>query len=204
MSRICLMVLVVAALACLQATMNIHHVAVGVASTHTSQAACGGASSCAMDYPGGYCTIHQALGMCVTHSCRATTITYPPVIPSGSSYTITTYDCNKMGVRELRYIWWNCTSVSYLLLQTFSSTTCGPPTPGECFEKTVCADDCKANAIGVMMCQKKFPIQNFPIYEGFFDETLGDGVGCTIDSFAATSRPSTTIASVLPSFTSVR
>ena len=200
MSRISLMVLGFIAIVCVHVAMTAPRVSVGEASARASSIARGGAAACAMDYPGGFCAIDVPLGACSAHVCDRIVTTAPGA--GSAPLTYVTYECNRMGVFPDRIMWWHCLSTNLPPFLLFSSTTCGPPTPGWCYEKKACDNDCLLNAAGVRMCQLKLPAPNFAIHAGFFEEQLGDGVYCMIiiGANAPTKRPRSMMASALPSF----
>lgn len=199
MSRNYVMMMLCVGLVLCHAAMDTNRVTVDAASVETSSAVRGGATTCAIDLPGGWCWATSPEAECQDQACTLIVVTTTNI--AGNVSTTFSHSCQEVGKIRFRWFWSVCTYMSTPPFFSFPSTTCGPPTPGKCFQMKPC-EGCGPVA-GVMMCKIKIPAPNLPIFAGFFEESAGDQVSCSIDLYAAEKRPRSTIAFVLPSFREV-
>ncbi len=199
MSRICLIVCVCAVVVNAQLALSASRISVSSTHSERSLTVRGGAASCAYDYPGGLCYSDTPVELCKNLVC---TLTLSPG-PYPSSAPLRTWDCTSNGKIRTRSFWWNCTLTSDPQWFAFTSTTCGTSVPGTCFDIQSCTAECK-EILGIFYCIRRYPIPNLPISSGFFDETLGDTVPCSIQQTASMLRSRSSIAVTLPSFRMVK
>ena len=192
-SLISLLLLVVLAVLCIHTAMNAPWVSVGDASVQSSLSVCGGAGVCAFDMPTSIC--YGENKRCWGLKCDGTDVGFfaPEIV----------WSCSKTGHIRHRWISWDCTYISFPEGQKYPSFSCGPLTSSWCFNRDTCAQE-PCTKVGASMMCKTLKTKLPPIKEGRFDERVGDGKGCVIQSTASTNRGKSNIACLLPSFAIVR
>ncbi len=177
MSRICLMLLVVLSLVCVQAAMSDPRVSVGDASSLGSSAARGGA--CALSYYANNCSV-ETFSSCDETRCKrvAEHSILGDEIPESVHYECTGHNGGQaVGYRRLKQYLLGCVPIS-ISFGTFDSTTCLPAELVSCWEHNKCFNNC-VDIEGVNMCKSENSI-----YKTLFSldlEEAGDGMECHAD-----------------------
>ncbi len=196
MSRISLMLLVVLSLVAYQYVPMSESLRVVDVGTSASDKARGGALSCAVGQPGGFCFGYD--NRCQYQAC--TPIYMVSVDPTNAEPV--RWECNAIDSRRNRWLWLDCepNSPSSLPYGYYDSTTCLPPSNDFCFEFVACPNNCQLNLVtNEQLCVGT--AMGFADAD-YFEETLPDGVQCYYDPqlLAARLKNHNTIAAHLPSF----
>ncbi len=188
MSRISLMVLVVAAVLAVRDTESVHSFSVGEASVQGSLEVRGGAASCAGEIPNGIC--YGQSSVCSDYNCVSRSLGFPTFE--------TVWECESSGQIRNRWFAWTCVTVFAYPGQWYDKEFCGTMFESWCFDRDTCSGNCRT-VLGIKKCQS-ITTNLPPIKEGRFDELRGEGGACQIDYIAYNTKSTSATADWLPSF----